>query len=158
MRWCGLSGESEMDYKAKEIGLRRKMNGATCLLWGKSPWEIPRMRIPKRLQNRGIRPSILSSLLCCRRKDVSPLYCFKVMCAGHLQPRVGSASGCGGFSVVLYYGERTVHEGGQTRMAPEEFSRSLVTIHNPQRYWERWGLFHDGGRSPWEHLGNWQFT
>lgn len=38
----GLGGESEMDYEAKEIGLRRKIDEATCLLWGKSPWGIPR--------------------------------------------------------------------------------------------------------------------
>lgn len=43
-----MDGESELDYEAKEIGLRRKADGATCLLWGeKSLRHSQRWACPK---------------------------------------------------------------------------------------------------------------
>lgn len=52
----GLEGESELDYEAKQIGLRRKVVGVTSLLWGKTSLRsFQRSEYPK-----DFRPEVLS--------------------------------------------------------------------------------------------------
>lgn len=137
MWWWWIGWKVKWTMKQKKQAKKEDQRGHMPFVKGKVLEKFPEMKIPKRVQNRGITCSILSYSLCCRLKNLSPLYCFRATSAGHLQPCVGSALGCGEFYEVMKYEERTVHDEGQTRMAPGEFSRSLVTINNPQRYWER---------------------
>lgn len=46
-----MGGELELGCGAKETGLRRKVDGATCLYGRKVPEKFPETGMPERLRN-----------------------------------------------------------------------------------------------------------